>query len=56
MRRRLAESGDLLDDVIVGVGEPLVEGDGAAIVGVHRLEVLLSLLEPLLRNKKNRPC
>ena len=45
----LAEAGDLLDDVLVGVLEPLVEGDGAAVVGVHRLEVLLALLEPLLQ-------
>merc|ERR1712079_985589 len=33
--------------MLVGVLEPLVEGDGAAVVGVHRLEVLLALLEPL---------
>ena len=49
--RCLAEAGDLLDDVVVGVLEPFVEGDGAALVGVHRLEVLLALREPLLQTK-----
>ena len=52
----LAEAGDLPDDVVVGVGEPLVEGDGAALVGVHLLEVLLALLEPLLQSLTIQSC
>ena len=52
----LAEAGDLPDDVVVGVGEPLVEGDGAALVGVHLLEVLLALLEPLLQKLTIQGC
>ena len=45
----LAEAGNLLDNVVIGILKPLVKGDGATVVGVHRLEVLLALLEPLLQ-------
>lgn len=41
------ESGDLSDDVVEGVVQPLVEGDGAVVVDVHGGEVLLALGQTL---------
>ena len=38
----------LLHDVVVGVVQPLAEGDEAVVVGVHGLEVLSALGKPRL--------
>ena len=40
------DGGTLLHDVRVGVGEPLVEGDGAGVVGVHLVKVPLAGRDP----------
>jgi hypothetical protein len=40
---------NLLHDVLHGVGEPLVEGDEAVVVRVHRLEVIPALRHPSLK-------
>ena len=44
---RYLKPGDLSDDVVEGVVEPLVEGDGAVVVDVHGGEVLLALGQAL---------
>ena len=51
IRPFLSEASDLADNVLVGVVQPLVEGDGAVGVGVHGGEVLLTLVQTLLEGK-----
>ena len=48
--KRNLEGGDLGNDVLVGVVQPLIKGDGAVGVGVHGGEVLLPLGKTLLQN------
>ena len=43
VRLFLQGGGNLAHNVLVGVVEPLIEGDGAVIVGVNSGEVLLPL-------------
>ena len=50
--RRSGLNNHLGDDVLVGVLEPLVEGDEAVAVLVHRLEVLATLGKTALENER----
>lgn len=49
------ERGDLVDDMVDGEGQPLVEGDGSVPVLVHLLEHLQPLLVAAEGNLHSQP-